>query len=150
MLAKGICWSYYQNPTVGGYSSYYILSDATTNSFTETLTGLSLGSTYYVRAFATNAAGTAYSEQLAVTPSYVVPATGSKEITISDSTWVYDVGGPTANYPTNCNVYLVIKVSMEAAGKIYRLGEPENTCHSIGKQHKCITAKQLSDIPYDG
>ncbi len=114
LLAKGICWGPYTNPTISSWNSQYILNDATANSFSETLTGLSVGSTYYVRAFATNAAGTAYSEQLVVTPSYVVPATGSKEITISDSTWVYDVGGPTANYIDNCNGYLVIKPSSNA------------------------------------
>ncbi len=61
ILAKGVVWSKQPNPTVD-------LATKTdegegTESFTSRLTGLSAGFTYYVRAYATNAVGTAYGEE---------------------------------------------------------------------------------------
>jgi uncharacterized protein (TIGR02145 family) len=61
ILGKGVVWSTFVNPT--------ILNSKTTDSsgvapFTSQLTGLLGDSVYYVRAYATNAAGTGYSEQL--------------------------------------------------------------------------------------
>lgn len=60
VTAKGICWSTSPNPTT---------ADNTTNNgfgvgtFTSVMNGLIPNTTYYVRAFATNAAGTAYGNQ---------------------------------------------------------------------------------------
>ncbi len=60
IIARGVCWSTSQFPSI---------SDSKTSNgnglggFTSNITGLSPGTTYYVRAYATNAAGTAYGEQ---------------------------------------------------------------------------------------
>ena len=56
--ARGVCWSTTTNPTVS-------LSTKTTDgsgpgTFTSSITGLTTGTTYYLRAYATNSAGTAY------------------------------------------------------------------------------------------
>ena len=64
VTARGICWSTSQNPTVDGNHT----TDGTgTGSFTSSMTGLTANTTYYVRAYATNSAGTAYSEQVSFT-----------------------------------------------------------------------------------
>ncbi len=60
VTARGVCWSMAQQPT--------ILNSHTTDSlgigpFVSSLTGLEPATTYYVRAYATNASGTAYGEQ---------------------------------------------------------------------------------------
>jgi uncharacterized protein (TIGR02145 family) len=73
ITARGVCWSTSQNPTV-------TLSTKTSNgtgsgSFTSTLSGLNPGTTYYVRAYATNSAGTAYGNQIVFTTSLVSLAT---------------------------------------------------------------------------
>ena len=61
---RGICWSTSQNPTVDGSHT----TDGTgTGSFTSSMTGLAANTTYYVRAYATNSAGTAYGEQVSFT-----------------------------------------------------------------------------------
>ncbi|MEO8406681.1 MAG: DUF1566 domain-containing protein [Chitinophagaceae bacterium] len=56
---RGVCWSTSPNPTIADSKS---LSGTGTGSFTSAMTGLSDGSTYYVRAYATNSAGTGYGE----------------------------------------------------------------------------------------
>jgi len=64
VTARGVCWSTSINPTV---------DDSKTNdgeglgAFTSSLTGLENGTMYYVRAYATNSAGTGYGEQVTVT-----------------------------------------------------------------------------------
>lgn len=54
---RGICWSTNGNPTL---SDSHIAVGSGTGSFTYTLTGLTASTTYHVRAYATNVAGTAY------------------------------------------------------------------------------------------
>jgi uncharacterized protein (TIGR02145 family) len=60
VIDRGVCWSTSQNPTVA--------DSKTTNGigiggFASNLTGLTTGTKYYVRAYATNNAGTGYGEQ---------------------------------------------------------------------------------------
>jgi pectin methylesterase-like acyl-CoA thioesterase len=57
VTARGVCWNTAGTPTVGDSTTF----DGTgTGGFTSTLTGLEADTTYYVRAYATNAAGTSY------------------------------------------------------------------------------------------
>ena len=60
LLAKGICWSTSQNPTI---EDSIATDTAAQNNYTCVMTGLIPGTTYYVRAFATNGGGTAYGVQ---------------------------------------------------------------------------------------
>lgn len=58
VTVRGICWSTSSTPTYP--SSAYISNGSGTGAVGGTMTGLVTGTTYYVRAFAVNAAGTAY------------------------------------------------------------------------------------------
>ena len=61
---RGVCWSTAQNPTTANSST----NDGNgTGSFTSNLTGLTANTTYYVRAYAINSAGTAYGNQQSFT-----------------------------------------------------------------------------------
>lgn len=60
ITARGVCWSTNPNPTVADSKT---TSGSETNIFTCNLTGLTAGTQYYVRAYATNSAGTAYGTQ---------------------------------------------------------------------------------------
>jgi hypothetical protein len=57
VTARGVCWSTSPYPTV---SDSRTTDGSGTGSFTSSLTGLTENTTYYVRAYATNSAGTAY------------------------------------------------------------------------------------------
>ncbi|MCU0460011.1 MAG: hypothetical protein MUE37_13085, partial [Bacteroidales bacterium] len=57
ITARGICWGLNANPTVNDNKT---TEGTGTGTFRSTLTALSTGVTYHVRAYATNGAGTAY------------------------------------------------------------------------------------------
>jgi uncharacterized protein (TIGR02145 family) len=61
VTARGVCWNTTGNPMI---SDDHTADGSGTGSFTSNITGLSTFTTYYVRAYATNSAGTAYGEQL--------------------------------------------------------------------------------------
>lgn len=70
ILAKGICWNTYGNPTL--INSF--TEDGTgLGSFTSGMTSLLPTTTYYVRAYATNELGTAYGEEKNFTTSSPAP-----------------------------------------------------------------------------
>ncbi len=64
VTARGVCWSTSQSPTIAGS---HISNGSGTGAFTSNINGLSSNTTYYVRAYATNAAGTTYGNQLSFT-----------------------------------------------------------------------------------
>ncbi|MBQ5958083.1 MAG: hypothetical protein IJL44_02705 [Bacteroidales bacterium] len=64
VTARGICWSTSQAPTV---SDSHTTDGTGTGSFTSAMTELTANTTYYVRAYATNSAGTAYGEEVSFT-----------------------------------------------------------------------------------
>jgi hypothetical protein len=68
ITARGICWSTLTNPTIDlpTKTSEGITGDGT-GSFPSTLTNLTPGTKYYVRAYVTNIAGTAYGQQESLT-----------------------------------------------------------------------------------
>mgnify|MGYP000134237495 CR=1 FL=1 len=64
ITARGVCWSTSQNPTVTDAKT---VDSGTTGSYTSAITGLTAGTTYYVRTYATNANGTTYGAQISFT-----------------------------------------------------------------------------------
>lgn len=58
ITAKGVCWGTSPSPTLG--AGNYTTDGAGTASFVSNPTGLSGSTTYYIRAYATNAVGTSY------------------------------------------------------------------------------------------
>jgi uncharacterized protein (TIGR02145 family) len=63
VTARGVCWSTNQNPTIADFKT----NDGTgIGSFTSYITGLTPNTNYYLRAYATNSAGTAYGEEKSI------------------------------------------------------------------------------------
>ena len=66
VTAKGVCWSTSPNPTIADSKTF----DASNiGSFSSIMNGLTISTVYYVRAYATNVAGTAYGNQFTFTTS---------------------------------------------------------------------------------
>ena len=75
VTARGVVWSTVENPTVDLSTKS---SDGTgSGSFVSSLTGLESGTTYYLRAYATNSAGTAYGAQVDFTTTAIVTVTSA-------------------------------------------------------------------------
>jgi formylglycine-generating enzyme required for sulfatase activity len=64
VTARGVCWSTSANPTT---SNSKTTNGSGTGSFTSSISGLSPATTYHVRAYATNSAGTGYGADVAFT-----------------------------------------------------------------------------------
>ncbi|MCX6234147.1 MAG: C10 family peptidase [Bacteroidetes bacterium] len=84
VTARGICWSTLENPTVDGN---HTTDGNGTGVFVSNLTGLTLSTLYYVRAYATNSVGTAYGNEI----SFVAITTPTVTTTA-----VSDIGQTTA------------------------------------------------------
>lgn len=116
---KGICWSTSQNPTTADSKTS---EGSGTSNFSSSITGLTPGITYYVRAYATNSIGTSYGNQetfvtLAIAPilttTTVLPITtttassggnitsnGGSAITVKGVCWSTDINPTIANDKT--------------------------------------------------
>jgi uncharacterized protein (TIGR02145 family) len=77
---KGVCWSAKHNPTI---SDQKTTDSSGFGTFVSKITGLSPGSTYYIRAYATNIAGTAYGDEIQMTTLPVIV----KSVVIGTQTW---------------------------------------------------------------
>ena len=64
VTARGVCWATTQNPSIADYKT---VDGAGSGSYASTLTGLTPGTTYFVRAYATNSVGTSYGAQDTIT-----------------------------------------------------------------------------------
>jgi uncharacterized protein (TIGR02145 family) len=70
ITSRGVCWSLIENPTISDNKT----SDGSgIGTFASPITGLNPGTTYYVRAYATNSAGTSYGNQLAIKTITALP-----------------------------------------------------------------------------
>lgn len=63
VTARGVCWSTNQAPTVADSKS---VDGSGTGAFSSSLTLLSSNTIYYIRAYATNSAGTGYGSEISV------------------------------------------------------------------------------------
>ena len=86
VVERGLCWSTNHNPTIGGQ---HVVAGEGTGDFTALMTNLNMSTTYYVRAYATNSAGTAYGDEVEFT-------TVSVSIPYVTTASVTDIGQTTA------------------------------------------------------
>jgi uncharacterized protein (TIGR02145 family) len=124
ITARGICWSTSPNPTIANSTTS---NGAGIGTFTSNLTGLVAGTTYYVRAYATNGSGTSYGNQVsfvAVNPQPAYPA--NSVFCASGPTLVVDVTSPTGKtwMDRNLGATQVATSSTDAAayGDLYQWG----------------------------
>jgi len=93
--AKGVCWATTASPIATGSHT----TDGTgTDIFISNLTGLTAGTTYHIRAYATNSAGTAYGNELSFATSPAsIPTLTTTAITSIGLTTAASGGNITAD-----------------------------------------------------
>lgn len=84
ITARGVVWSTEPVPTIAVVTK---TSDGTgTGAFPSTLTGLNGNTKYYIRAYATNAAGTSYGEELSFTTTAAAVLPSITTVSVTDVT----------------------------------------------------------------
>ncbi len=116
ITARGVCWSTSPNPTIS--LSTKTINGTSNGSFVSNLSELTSGTTYFVRAYATNSAGTTYGNEMSFT-TVAVPITNVTDfdgnvydiITIGSQIWMkqnlktihYQNGDEIPNVTVNSN-----------------------------------------------
>ena len=103
----GVVWSTATNPTIALTTKTEQGAASSTGAFTSNMTGLSSGTTYYVKAYATNADGTVYGNEVSFT-TLVPPAVTTQEVTDINSTTATGNGNITVLGSTDILQYGVI------------------------------------------
>jgi hypothetical protein len=94
VTVRGVCWSTSSNPTTANSKT----TDGTgTGSFTSAITGLSPGTTYYVKVYATNSIGTAYGNELTLTAAAISPVLTTGNISNITATTATSGGNITSD-----------------------------------------------------
>ncbi len=124
--ARGVCWATTANPTVSG--------DHTTDgfglgTFSSSITGLTPGTIYYVRAYATNSESTSYGNEVSFT-TLNIPADGQPCLGM---TTVSDYDGNTYNtvkIGNQCWLRENMKTTHYSDGTLIPLGNTPSTSES--------------------
>lgn len=94
VTVRGVCWGTTLNPTISGN---HTSNGSGTGSFTSSLTGLIPATTYHVRAYASNALGTAYGLDQTFTTSIGLPSVTTSAISNISGTSAFSGGNVTSD-----------------------------------------------------
>lgn len=89
----GLCWDVSQNPTTINTKT----SDRTVTGFTSKITELLPGTSYHIRAFATNSAGTAYGNDMIFTTLAEIPSLTTSPVSVIKRTSAISGGNISSN-----------------------------------------------------
>jgi hypothetical protein len=147
VTVRGLCWNVSGNPTIA--DSKTTDGGTGTGLFTSNMTGLIPGTVYFVRAYATNAIGTAYGSQV----SFLTPkATYTIGETLQGGkiAYIYQSGDP--GYVAGETHGIIVAPSAQSAGVIWGdiyapITGADGTALGTGKQNTIdIVATQSLDI----
>jgi uncharacterized protein (TIGR02145 family) len=83
---RGVCWNTASNPTIKNSKA---TTTAGTGNFSVGMSGLTMGTKYYVRCYATNKSGTAYGAELTITTLFEdYDGNTCETITIGEQVWM--------------------------------------------------------------
>jgi len=142
ITARGVCWKNSPTPDISGS---HTTDGIGTGTFNSSITGLIPGTTYYVRAYATNSRGTAYGSELSFTTSTPdVYVTGIESNGTKNVAKVWKNGTPTNLTDGNFNA---TAYSVFVSGSdVYVAGSENNASGALPKVWKNGTATTLSNV----
>lgn len=106
VTARGVAWSKDHNPTVS--LSTKTMNGTGTGSYVSSISGLEPGVTYYVRAYATNANGTSYGEELSFTTDIELPTVQTEAISSISSKTACSGGKVISNGGASISAYGIV------------------------------------------
>jgi hypothetical protein len=109
ITAKGVVWETSANPTLPSVNS--TTDGSGTASFTSSVTGLNAGTTYHIRAYATNSVGlTGYGGNITFTTLSLEPTAHAASFTVSSpTTSSLTLNFSAANTITNASGYIILQ-----------------------------------------
>jgi hypothetical protein len=118
VLARGVCYSTSSNPTL---SNNFTVNGTGTGVFVSNVTGLAQGTTYYLRAYATNLAGTTYGGEVSFIPVTTPTVTTAAMSSITSTTAiaggnVTDNGGAAVTDRGVCYSGITLPTTCSSAG----------------------------------
>ena len=131
---RGVCWSRDPHPTI---ADSHTVDGHGEGSFTSSLTGLQRGKKYYLRAYATNSAGTAYGQEVEFT-TLCIPITTRDTVILTMSDFPYHYGDSTFTSSTaDASIHHVHFQILDACDSVvilyFRIGQGS---------HEVITAEE--------
>lgn len=146
VMARGICWSTTQNPTI---SNNHTSDGSGLGIFSSQMTGLAANTTYYVRAYATSGLGTAYGQQVICTTAFAVPDGSPCQ---GDST-VTDIDGNiynTVKIGNQCWMKENLRTTHYEDGTVIALGTGSSTDTSISQAYRYYPNNNQSTVSVYG
>lgn len=89
---RGVCWNTLPAPTLNGS---HTVDGTGAGVFTSNITGLTPGTTYYVRAYATNSVGTVFGDEIIFSTADTTPTVTTKAVSILSETTALGGGNIT-------------------------------------------------------
>lgn len=142
ITSSGICWSTNANPTIALQTK---TTDGNTGTFSSNINGLNSNTTYYVRAYATNSAGTAYGNEISFTTGN---AFGNFDNAILSKMSQYNV--PSISIAIIKNEKLVYLKSFGKSDKEANTNASNDDLYRIASVSKPITLIAILKLVQDG
>jgi hypothetical protein len=122
VFSRGVCWGTSLNPTI---SDNKTSNGSGTGSFTSSITGLTAGTNYHARAYATNSIGTSYGSDI----NFTAGSSEGNILTIEGTTTINNITGKwsgvniTRNTPTRLTYRNNFITSVNADGYLLQAGD---------------------------
>lgn len=116
VTARGLCWSTSSNPTLSNSTAFGGMG---TGPFNVQMTDLEIGTTYYVKAYATNSVGTAYGNEVSFTTKGLPPQGAINGLfSVSETKQVYFSQG-NLQYQASTNTWRFAEHQWDWVGAYY-------------------------------
>jgi len=134
VTSRGISWANFYNPTINDNS---VTSETGTGEFAVTLTGLTEGTTYYARAYATNSKGTRYGNCINFTAAVPTDIVDNKVFTQVFTIYPNPASGSTAfSFQLESSETLVLNILNMKGQKVFH--------HDLGRLPQGINQVTLN------